>query len=114
MYSNHGTIQRGYATTFPLYVVACSALGLKSFRSASVSGGSESCPAAAYLRTSPPVVWKTSGPAFCWRIAMSNFWSVSGPNGPPWIVIETFGVRSFQPFTAPSEVIVSAVWLPGV
>src|SRR5437588_5968011 len=42
MYSNHGTIQSGYATTLPLYVVAWSALGLKSRRSASVSGGSES------------------------------------------------------------------------
>jgi hypothetical protein len=42
MYSNHGTIQSGYATTLPLYVVAVSALTLKSLRSADVSGGSES------------------------------------------------------------------------
>src|SRR5213594_4112028 len=44
MYSNHGTIQSGYATTFPLYVVAWSALGLKSFLSASVSGARRAGP----------------------------------------------------------------------
>ena len=42
MYSNQGTIQSGYATTVPLYVVAFSALGLKSVRSASVSVGWDS------------------------------------------------------------------------
>jgi len=114
MYSNHGTIQSGYATTLPLYVVAVSALTLKSLRSAEVRGGSESWPAAAYLRTSPPVVWKTSGPAFCWRIARSNFWSVSAPNGPPWMAIVKFGLRTLKPFTAPSDVTVSAFCVPGV
>ena len=43
---------------------------------------------------------------------MSNFWSVSAPNGPPWIAIVTFAARSLYAFTAASDVIVSADCVP--
>src|SRR5207245_2710967 len=87
MYSNQGTIHSGYATTLPLYVVACSALGLKSRRSASVSGGSESWPAAALVPGGPAGAQATTprAAAMAWRNRLREIVTSRSISMPPRI-----------------------------